>query len=246
MTVKPSPAAAWPTGFDVRSDPVFQERIRPFIDRQMEELAAFDRERAAWVNENMPADYRITYVFHEHAARVAADMRGTARSMNLPEQAAENLYWAMLPHDIGKKLLPLELWDMEEKPDDGIKALRRSHTEKGAEIARQEFGELRHPFIDLMLDIMLNHHEQMDGGGFRSLKAPELSFPVRLACIVESYDGYTIPRPHFGRRDISPKGVLKRMQTEKGEALYDMTLFSKFANYKLAAPIVLTKKAEGE
>jgi HD-GYP domain-containing protein (c-di-GMP phosphodiesterase class II) len=84
-----------------------------------------------------------------------------------------------------------------------------------------------------MRDIMLNHHEQMDGKGYRGLSADALSLPVRLACIVESYDGYAIPRPHFGDRDISPEGVLARMRDEKGRALYDMELFEAFAEMKL-------------
>jgi HD-GYP domain-containing protein (c-di-GMP phosphodiesterase class II) len=222
----------WPDGFDLGTDAVFQDRIRPFIDHQMARLAGLDRERAAWVAQNLPPDYRMTYIFHEHAARVAEDMRRAAIALGLSPQTAETLYWAMLPHDIGKTALPADLWDSVEKPPDAVKALRRSHTERGAAIARQELP-IGHPFAALMLDIMLNHHEQMDGHGFRDLEGSQLSRPVRLACIVESYDGYAIPRPHFGARDISPEGVLKRMREEKGEALYDMELFEVFAEMKL-------------
>lgn len=222
----------WPGGFDTGTDPVFASHFRPFIERQMAGLKDLDRQRAEWVKTSLPADYRMTYIFHEHAERVAQDMRKTALSIGLPPHVADNLYWAMLPHDIGKAALPASLWDSMEKPTDAIKAERRSHTVKGADIVEQ--ADLPgHPFKDLMLDIMLNHHEQMDGGGFRGLKADQLSLPVRLACIVESYDGYAIPRPHFGDRDVSPEGVIKRMREEKGEALYDMELFGFFEKMKL-------------
>ena len=33
-----------------------------------------------------------------------------------------------------------------------------------------------------MKDIMLNHHEQQDGGGFLGKTGDQLSAPVRLAC----------------------------------------------------------------
>ena len=222
----------FPVHFDVRTDPVFWQRIRPFIEDELDRLKDFDEKRAAWVKQNLPPAYSMTYVFHEHARRVSEDMRKTALHIGLPQHTAEALYWAMLPHDIGKHTLPVHIWDMMEKPDDGVKLMRRSHTEKGVQIVNNVL-EPGHPFIDLMLDIMLNHHEQMDGGGFRGLRGGALSAPVRLACIVESFDGYSIERPHFGDRDISVEGVLKRMREEKGAAHYDMELFEAFAEMKI-------------
>jgi HD-GYP domain-containing protein (c-di-GMP phosphodiesterase class II) len=223
----------FPDTFDVRADPVFQERIKPFIESEMEKLKEFDAARAEWVKTNLRnKPYELNYVFHEHAQRVADDMRQTALHMGQPEQVAENLYWAMLPHDIGKRVLPAGLWDMLEKPDDKVKNLRRSHTERGVKIVDEAFGDLKHPFLELMRDIMLNHHEQMDGKGFLGKTGDQLSQPVRLACIVESYDGYSIFRPHFGKRDITPAGVINRMRREKS-GQYDMDLFEPFAEMKI-------------
>ncbi len=90
-----------------------------------------------------------------------------------------------------------------------------------------------HPFKDLMLDIMKNHHEQMDGQGYHHIPGDQLSLPVRLAAIVEAFDGWSIPRPHFGDRDISIPAVLKRMETEKA-GMFDPALFKAFAEMKLS------------
>ncbi|MBU0799434.1 MAG: HD domain-containing protein [Alphaproteobacteria bacterium] len=223
----------WPDQFDVRTDDVFQKTIKPFIEKQLAELKDFDEQREAWTRDNLPADYKFIYRFHEHTFRVAEDMRAAALYMGLPENVAENLYWAMLPHDIGKKALPVDLWDMMEKPSQDIKDERRSHTDLGAEMARNDLPT-DHPFVQLMIDIMQNHHEEVGGGGYHGLTGDALSGPVRLACIVESFDGYSIFRPHFGNRDISVPGVLKRMRDEKGADLYDMDLFETFAEMKLA------------
>jgi HD-GYP domain-containing protein (c-di-GMP phosphodiesterase class II) len=222
----------WPDDFDVRTDAVFQEKIKPFIEKQLEELKGFDEQRESWTKDHLPSDYKFIYRFHEHTLRVAEDMRAAALYMNLPENVAENLYWAMLPHDIGKKALPVDLWDMMEKPSQDIKDERRSHTDLGAEMVRNELPA-DHPFVRLMTDIMENHHEEMGGGGYHGRKGKDLSGPVRLACIVESFDGYSIFRPHFGDRDISVSGVLKRMRDEKGPDLYDMDLFESFAAMKM-------------
>ena len=222
----------WPDHFDLNDDPETGAVIRRFIEAQLDELKEFDQKREQWVKANMPPGYHMTYRFYDHTLRVSEDVKKTAQYLGLPDHACENLYWAMLPHDIGKKLLPVNIWDTIEKPEDEIKTLRRSHTELGTKIVKQKL-DIDHPFIDLMLDIMLNHHEQMDGCGYRGLKAAELSLPVRLAAIVEGFDGWKTRRPHFGKRDITVPGVLKRMREEKGANFFDMKIFEAFAEMKM-------------
>lgn len=213
----------WPDNFKFETDETCQRVFKPFILQEMERLKAYDGERPAG----------ITYVFHEHAARVAENMRRTCRFLGLPEHVTENLYWAVLPHDIGKRLLPAEIWDQEEKPTGTVKKLRRTHTLLGVQIVQEYFPNIEHPFKDLVMKIMHLHHEQMDGNGTHSVPGHELPAPVRLAAIVEAYDGYRIWRPHFEDRDISPPGVLKRMREEKGPEIYDMNLFEAFAKVKI-------------
>lgn len=214
---------SWPDQFDFLSDETCQSVFKPFIERQMEELCTYDSQR--------PAGH--TYIFHEHALRVAENVARTCRHMGLGDVVAENMRWAVLPHDIGKKLLPVEIWDQEEKPSGAVKAFRRTHTLLGAQIAQELLSATRHPFKDLMMDIMCYHHEQMDGHGTHGVPGAALSAPVRLAAIVEAYDGWRIWRPHYGERDISPPGVLARMREDKGEEIFDMELFEAFADMKM-------------
>lgn len=213
----------WPDHFDFETDETCQRVFKPFILDEMAKLKAYDAERPDG----------ITYVFHEHAERVAENMRRTCRALGLDERTVNNLYWAILPHDIGKRLLPPEIWDQEEKPSGAVKKLRRTHTLLGVQIVRETFPDISHPFKDLMCEIMRYHHEQMDGQGTHGVAGDMLSAPVRLAAIVEAYDGYRIWRPHFGGRDITPPGVLKRMREEKGSEIYDMELFKAFETVKL-------------
>ena len=214
----------WPDNFDLRETPETGMRIREFIESQMEELKAFDLQR--------PEGH--TYIFHEHAQRVAENVKRTCLHMGLGDLVAENMYWAVLPHDIGKKLLPVDIWDQEEKPGGRIKQFRRTHTLLGAQIVQELLHDIDHPFKDLMIDIMVHHHEQMDGNGTQGVAGKDLSTPVRLVAIVEAYDGWRIWRPHYGERDISPPGVLKRMREEKGAEIFDMELFESFAEMKMA------------
>lgn len=213
----------WPDHFDLTGDSVFEQQIKPFIEEEIEKQKEFHKLR--------PQD--TTYIFHEHAFRVAKDMRKTALHMGLSKTVADNLYWGTLPHDIGKRMLPADIWDTTEKPSDELKQLRRSHTELGITLLEEAFPILEHPLLELINDIMLKHHEMMDGTGYLGLTGDTLSAPIRLACIIESFDGYQIWRPHFGDRDISNEGVIKRMREEKGPAFYDMALFEQFAEMKL-------------
>ncbi len=212
----------WPDDYSFKTDKTCQEVFKPFILSQLAALKELDAQR--------PAD--STYIFHEHAMRVAKDVQKTCRHLYLGRRVVDNMYWALLPHDIGKTRLPVAIWDQEEKPDENLKNLRRSHTDLGAAIVNEKLKDVQHPFKDLMLDIMRNHHEQMDGGGYHGLKGDQLSLPVRLVAIVEAFDGWSIPRPHFGDRDISVPAVLERMRTEKA-GMFNPAMLEAFAAMKM-------------
>ena len=225
----------WPTHFDLHDDPENRKAIKSFIEIQMQELKKLDQARISWAKNNLPSDYEVTYLFFDHSYRVAKNIKNTALYMGLGELAAENLYWATLPHDIGKTNLPIEIWDAEGKPDEAMKTQRRQHTATGVEIVESELGHINHPFKDLMIDIMYNHHEKMDGTGHHKVPGEKLSLPTRLACIADSFDGWRIRRPHYGTdRDTSIKGVLKRMKKEKGAEFFDMDLVKQFSKMKKA------------
>jgi HD-GYP domain-containing protein (c-di-GMP phosphodiesterase class II) len=213
----------WPNNFDFETDEICQTVFKPFILGELQALKDYDALR--------PAGH--TYIFHEHAERVARNIEKTCLFMELGEVVARNMYWAVLPHDIGKRQLPIDIWDREEKPTFIDRKFRRTHTILGAQKVDEYFPHINHPFKDLMRDIMLYHHEQMDGHGTLGKNGIELSHPVRLAAIVEAYDGWRIWRPHYGDRDISPAGVLKRMREEKGADIFDMALFEAFEAMRL-------------
>lgn len=219
----------WPVDFGLDDRSEAAQAVRTFIDRNLIALKDFDEKRRDWVKDHLPPHYRMTYWFYEHSRRVAKNMLKTALHIGLDERTAQNLHDAMLAHDFGKLMLPVDIWDMLDKPSDDVKRNRRRHTELGVQMVRDALP-YDHPFIDLMVDIMLNHHEQMDGNGYRGVAGKHLSKPVRLASIVEAYDGWRTWRPHYGERDISTAGVLERMRKEKAEAFFDMELFEAFAD----------------
>ena len=49
----------------------------------------------------------------------------------------------------------------------------------------------------LMLEMIVNHHERLDGSGYpRGITGEKLSRPARIMAIVDVYDAMTADRPH--------------------------------------------------
>jgi putative two-component system response regulator len=196
----------------------------PIIERWAGALRDYDALR--------PAGH--PYPFDEHALRVATEVQGFAAFLGADRDRATILYWATLPHDIGKTALPVSIWDSKDKPSQEEKEQRRQHVEKGLDILDQAARQLNandHPFIKLTRRIMENHHEALDGSGLFKKTAPELDLIDRISCICDSFDGWSVKRPHFGDRDISPHGVITRMEDEKA-GQFDPDLLTLFKRYK--------------
>ena len=48
-----------------------------------------------------------------------------------------------------------------------------------------------------MLDMIVNHHERLDGSGYpRAIQGDKISRPARIMAIVDVYDAMTADRPH--------------------------------------------------
>ncbi|HEY8963893.1 MAG TPA: HD domain-containing protein [Alphaproteobacteria bacterium] len=192
-----------------------------FIQDELHQLEEYDAQR--------PAGH--PYAFHEHVQRVANAMRDLATAMNHPQ--VEELYLASLAHDAGKRLLPVGIWDTDGKPSDKIRKQRRRHTTLGVKIVDDTFGKDNHdPFLDLLRDLMQNHHEAINGTGWLGKEYDDLSLEARMLCVCDAFDGYSVWRPHFKDRDISPKAVIHRMEIEK-EGQFDAEILNIFKKIKL-------------
>lgn len=220
----------WPNDFDFENDPVCQKIFKPFIEDQLERLRAYDQQRITRLG------YTPSYLFYEHAYSAAEDVQNTCINLGLGKKIAHNMFWATLIHDIGKPELSPEIWDYRQSPSKEIKAKKRTHTTLGGKIMHSEIKDEHkdHPFFKLALDIIENHHERLDGKGPQKRVAAQLSMPVRLASIIEDYDGRTHLRPHHQQMGIgnSPPEVFTRME-EKCIGWFDETIYEAFKAIKI-------------
>lgn len=193
--------------------------IANFIELEMTRLKAYNALR--------PSGHH--YAFHLHSQRVAKHMYKLALAMGMPEEKAVTLQLITQVHDIGKRLLPVEIWDVDGKPDEKTRKIRRGHTQLGVDIVNEHFGaDNNAPALVLMRELMANHHEALNGSGWLGLRDAQLSLEARMLCVCDAFDGYSVWRPHYGRRDIRPAAVLQRMAVEK-KGQFDTEILAHFA-----------------
>src|SRR5581483_1108665 len=106
-----------------------------------------------------------------------------AQHLGMREDDQRRLTRAALLHDVGKAYIPIEILDKPGKLDDEEIRVIREHPRLGYEALAKQGG-----FPREMLDVVLHHHELLDGSGYpHGLKGEEISDIVRLTTIVDIY-----------------------------------------------------------
>jgi HD-GYP domain-containing protein (c-di-GMP phosphodiesterase class II) len=99
------------------------------------------------------------------------------------EDDQRRLARAALLHDVGKAFIPLSILDKPDGLTEEELATVRSHPRRGHEALQTSGG-----FPPEMLDVVLHHHEFLDGTGYPDgLSGKEISDIVRLTTIVDIY-----------------------------------------------------------
>jgi len=99
---------------------------------------------------------------------------------------------AGLLHDLGKARIPIEILEKPAALCEDEMAVMRTHPELGFEALRDAPG--LHPE---MLDMVLHHHEYLDGTGYpHGLQANEISDLVRTITIADVYGALIERRPY--------------------------------------------------
>src|ERR1700692_3651858 len=101
----------------------------------------------------------------------------------MPEDAQRRLARAALLHDVGKAFVPVAILDKPGALSDEEMGEIRQHPRRGYDALAAQGG-----FPPEMLDVVLHHHEFLDGTGYpNGLSAKEISDIVRLTTIVDIY-----------------------------------------------------------
>ena len=155
-----------------------------------------------------------------HSVAVCALMVVLGRTLGLDEAACRAAGLAGLMHDVGKAVMPLEVLNKPGKLTDAEYQVIRSHPERGHALLLEGRGATPE-----MLDVVLHHHERVDGTGYPGRISGEVFTPLaRMGAICDVYDAITSNRPYKAGWD--PAQSIARMAGWKGH--FDPELFSAF------------------
>ena len=155
-----------------------------------------------------------------HSVAVCALMVALARQQGMDEDACREAGLAGLMHDIGKAVMPLDVLNKPGRLTEQEFDIMRTHPEQGFLLLKD--GEA---VTEATLDVVLHHHERMDGTGYPQKLVGEAISPLaRMGAICDVYDAITSNRPY--KQSWDPGESIARMASWKGH--FDPALFSGF------------------
>jgi len=132
-----------------------------------------------WV-ETVRRHHSQTY---QHCLLVTGVAVAFGRHLGVSHADQARLSVAGMLHDLGKAKIPLAILEKAGPLDQDELAVMRQHPQLGADVLAQS-GDVRPE----MLDIVLHHHEYLDGSGYpHGLKARKISDLVRLMTISDIF-----------------------------------------------------------
>lgn len=178
------------------------ESIRDITERRENEEALqksyqqLERILAGVVNAlGATAEKRDPYTAG-HQRRVSQLAVSIAKLMNLPDKQIDAIQTASALHDIGKMYIPAEILSKPGQLTQVERMLIETHPQAGYDIVKTI------PFADPIADILIQHHERLDGSGYpRGLSGSQILLEARIiavADVVEAMSSHRPYRPSFG------------------------------------------------
>jgi HD-GYP domain-containing protein (c-di-GMP phosphodiesterase class II) len=156
-----------------------------------------------------------------HSVAVCALMVALSRQLGHDDEACRTAGIAGLVHDIGKALMPLEVLNKPGKLSADEYATMKLHPERGHAMLLEVPGAFAEP----VLDVVLHHHERMDGTGYlHRLPGERTSLLARMGAVCDVYDAITSNRPYKAGWD--PAESIARMAGWAGH--FDKPVFAAF------------------
>jgi PAS domain S-box-containing protein/putative nucleotidyltransferase with HDIG domain len=148
-----------------------------------------------------------------HQRRVAALSAAIAEEMGLPSERKEAVRLAALLHDLGKIAVPAEVLNKPGRLAELEMRFVRKHPWAGFKVLKDI------PFPYPVADIVLQHHERVDGSGYpRGLKGEEIMLEARILAVADVVEAMCSHRPY--RPPHRLEEVLSELERGKG-SLYD-------------------------
>ena len=126
-----------------------------------------------------------------HQKRVADLALAIAKEMEMAEEQANGVYIGAIIHDIGKIMVPAEILSKPSRLTKAEFELIKAHPEVGYDILKAI--EFQWPIAQ----IVLQHHERMDGSGYPAgLKDQQILPQARILAVADTVEAMASHRPY--------------------------------------------------
>jgi len=144
-----------------------------------------------------------------HVWRVSQFAKLLASKFGLSNDEAIQLSIGGYLHDLGKIGIPDSILRKADKLTDMEFATIKTHPLIGADLLSE------HPLANLVLDVVLHHHERLDGRGYpHGLDGDDLSLNAQLICLADAFDALTSSRPY--RKGTKIEDALSLLMKDSG------------------------------
>ena len=154
-----------------------------------------------------------------HQKRVASLAKAIATDMKLSEQQIEGIYMVGMIHDLGKISIPAEILSMPRKLTSAEFNLIKNHSQAGYDILKK---------IDFpwpIADIILQHHERMNGTGYPSgLIDKNIMLEAKILMVADVVEAMASHRPY--RAALSITQALNEIKQNRGTIYHPVVVDS--------------------
>ncbi|MCG8672543.1 MAG: HD domain-containing protein [Pseudomonadales bacterium] len=123
-----------------------------------------------------------------------------AQTKRLDEQFVEHVYLFAPLHDIGKIKIPDKILLKEDKLTENEFEIMKTHSLEGEALIEkliENYGLAGVSHIHMLKNIVLYHHEAMDGSGYpKGLKGADIPLESRIVTVADIFDALTSKRPY--------------------------------------------------
>ncbi|NLN87951.1 MAG: PAS domain S-box protein [Syntrophomonadaceae bacterium] len=148
-----------------------------------------------------------------HQQRVARLASAIGRAMGMGEDLVADINIAATLHDIGKLYVPLDILSQTGALTEIEYLFIKTHPAAGYDILKSI------PFDAPIADIVLQHHERLDGSGYpQGLKGDEILIQARILAVADVVEAMASHRPY--RASLGIEKALEEIKGNSGR-LYD-------------------------
>ena len=159
-----------------------------------------------------------------HMIRVGKYAEQLGRILSLTEEEVNILLIGGTFHDIGKSLTPESILNKSGRLTDSEFEQMKKHTSDGFDLYKSIFN-LNDNIHKEVSDIILYHHENLDGSGYHGLKNNEIPLLAQIVSICDFFDAMTEHRVY--RPGLPLHIVFSELNKNKG-VKFNSTLVNTF------------------